>query len=149
MNTWPYLFKVNAAGWASPCANLPAVFTQTVYLHAMGFRLELVSLAHLILQVLYGLVGELNYSATTGTDEVVVVFVRVDVLVVGMLLPEDDLSEVPALHKQCERSVDGGLGHALVVLPQTQEEVFGLKMLMGGKRPSEDGLSFRGKLKAL
>src|SRR3990167_5646439 len=78
----------------------PAVFTQTVYRHAMGFRLKLVSFAHLILQTLYGLVSKLDYFAATGADEVVVMFVCVDVFVVRMLLPEDDLSEVPALYQQ-------------------------------------------------
>ena len=99
-------------------ARLLAVSAHTVYLHTMGFRFEPVFCAHLILQAFDCFVFELNYLATTGAYEVVMVLVSMDMLVMGMFLSEDYLSKVSALYEQCEGAVDSGLGDALVVLSE-------------------------------
>ncbi len=86
----------------------------------MGLRLKLISQAYLILQALDCLIGELDNLATARAYQVVMVFVSVDVFVMGVFLSKDYLSQVSALYKQCECAVDGGLGYALVVLSKTQ-----------------------------
>ncbi len=104
--------------WLGRCVCLVAVFAQAVYLHAVGFRLELVPYADLVLQALECFIRELDYLAAAGAYHVVVVFVCVDVFVVGMFFSKDYLPEVSAFYKQGECAVDGGLGDALVVLSE-------------------------------
>jgi hypothetical protein len=86
----------------------------------MGFRLEPEFQAHLILQAFDYFIRELYYLVTAGAYEVVVVLVAMDMLVMGVFLSEDYLSKMSALYEQGEGTVDGGLGDALMVLPEAQ-----------------------------
>ncbi len=115
----------------------------------MGFRLEPEFRAHLILQAFDCFILELHYLVTAGAYEVVVVLVAMDMLVMGVFLSEYHLSKMSALYEQGEGTVDGGLGDALMVLPEAQQQVFRLKVFVRIKHPAEDGLAFRGKFQAL
>lgn len=114
----------------------------------MGFWPEFIPHAYLVLQAFNCLIGKFNYLSTARTYQVVMMLVFMDVLVVGVLFAEDDLSEVAAGNKEGQGAIDGGLGDAFMVLPEAQQEVLGLEVFVGLEDPPEDGLSLRGVLQS-
>jgi len=73
--------------------------------------------------------AELDDLVASATDDVVVRILAEGVFVASQFVAELHLPDDPAVYKEGEGAVDGGLGDSFSRLPQVHQQLFGLEMV--------------------
>ena len=86
--------------------------------------------------------GEFHDAVTDDTEQVLVVFVAVNVFVAGVAAVEDVFDEEPAFNEKLEGAVDRRLGDSLADAPCVDEKFFRIEVLMGAEDKPQYRLTF-------
>jgi len=86
---------------------------------------------------------KLNDPSAADTSEVTVMFVAIDVLIVEMAVLEIDLLNQSAVDEEGDGPVQGGLGDPLLLVPQPQEELIHIEVIVDREDLIDNRLPFR------
>jgi hypothetical protein len=97
-------------------------------------RLKTILRAYALLKPLNRFIRKFDDLPAFQTNQMIVVLVPKYVFVMAVPLAENHLAQQTALDQQCQRSVHRGLRYPMAVPAYAENEVFGFKMLVDGKR---------------
>jgi hypothetical protein len=89
------------------------------------------------------IICKLNDPAAANTSEVTVMFVAIDVLIVEMAVLEIDFLNQSAVDEEGDGPVEGGLGDALLLVPQPQKELIHVEVIVDREDLIDNRLPFR------
>lgn len=119
---------------------------ETVQLKLMGGDDEVVGRGHIVLQLLDGLVLELDDGAAPGTDQVVVVLTFGHVLVAGLTVAELHLPGDARFREQLEGAVDRGVTNVRVLCPELEVQLLDAQVAVGGEEGIKNDIPLAGRL---
>ena len=133
---------------ATGLGSLPAVFTNAVDLEGVAGSFVVVFVADLLPESFDFGGEELDRTAATGADHVVVAAAVVLMFVAGDAVMKGDFAGEATLGEQLQRAVDGRVTDLGVFLFDQAVQFFGGKVLTGLEEGAQDGIALRGLLEA-
>jgi len=89
------------------------------------------------------IICKLNDPAAAHASEVTVLFLAIDVFIVEMPVLEIDLLNQSAVDEERDGPVEGGLGDPLLLVPQPQEELIHIEVIVDREDLIDNRLPFR------
>jgi hypothetical protein len=89
------------------------------------------------------IICKLNDPSAAHASEVTVMFVAIDVFIVEMPVLEIDLLNQSAVDEERDGPVEGGLGDPLLLVPQPQEELIHIEVIVDREDLIDNRLPFR------